>query len=201
MKLFSSSLRRLSALAFVLAFAATGLAQSGTTTTGNVYVNATIATSAYVDVDAAAGGLATSSHDPGGDGTTFDFGTLDAYGFGGAPTGVSINRQAGGTLFSTPYKITPHFSGFDSQTASLKIEQSDGNSSEDMAVIREGATAQTVGSVPVSGAGSNFTTTAQSGTAITRYLGIYVANGNGSGNTGASAGARHPVLVVTLTVE
>jgi hypothetical protein len=166
-----------------------------------VYVNSNVVTSAYVDVDAAPNGLPTTQHDPTGDGVAFDFGNIDALGMVGAEVGVTSTPVSGGMLWTTPYKLVPHFSGFASNTASLKVEQSEYNSSEDMAVIREGATSNGVSGVPVVGSGSNFTTTATNGTPITRYLGMFVADNNGVSETAAVAGARHPIIVVTMTVE
>lgn len=213
MRTSNNPLRHLLALCFVLACAATGFAQSdspcngctgtatGSAATTTVYVNSNVVTAAYVDVDAAANGLATTQHDPRGDGVTFDFGDVDALGLNGGNVGVTATPVSGGMMWTTPYKIIPHFSGFSSNSASIKVEQSQDNSSEDMAVIREGASALTVAGVPVLGSGSNFTTSATNGTPITRYLGMFVRNDNGSSTVDASAGARHPILIVTLTVE
>ncbi|HEY0170280.1 MAG TPA: hypothetical protein VGB98_04450 [Pyrinomonadaceae bacterium] len=199
----NNPLRHLTALAFLLACAASGFAQTQVNTSATtVYVNSNVVTAAYVDVSAAPSGLATTQHDPLGDGVSFDFGDIDAHGLSGMYNqGVTLTPVAGGTMWTTPYRLTPHFSGFASNSASLKVEQSETNSSEDMAVIREGATAAGVSNVPVVGAGSNFTTSASNGTPITRYLGMFVKNDNGALTPDASAGARHPVLIVTLTVE
>jgi hypothetical protein len=58
-----------------------------------------------------------------------------------------------------------------------------------------------VAEVPMEATGSNFTTEAQNGVAITRHLGMFVSNQNAPSEATAVAGQRRPVLVVTLTVE
>lgn len=200
---FKNPLRHLTALAVLLACAATGFAQttSSNTTSGLVVVQSNVTTAAYVDVSAAPGGLATSVYDPQSDGSAFDFGDLNGLGLYDPASGITKTVQANGTLYTTPYRITPRFSGFDASTASLKIEQSSSNTSEAMAVLREGATAAGVATVPVSGMGSNFTTTAASGTTITRYLGMMVGNQNGSSNVNSISGARQAEVFITITVE
>lgn len=202
-KLLTSPFYLFAVLGILIAGATTSRAQNvGTNNTnGLLVVEANVQSAIYVDVSAAPGGLETSVYDPQGDGSAFNFGNLNGLGIYDPAPGITKTVQANGTLYTTPYRITPRFSGFSSSTASLKIEQSSSNSSEDMGVLREGASAAGVSTVPVVGAGTNFTTTAANGIAITRYLGMFVGNGNGSLDVASVAGSRRPEVYITITVE
>lgn len=198
---FCSTTRLLALLAALFTFAGIAAAQgpvaNSSSTTSNLAVSANFQTALQLDISQAVGGVTVG----GSAGTyTLEFGNVNGLGIGSPAANVTKAAASGGYLYTTPIELTPAFSGFSVATASITVEQDASDDAGSQAAIREGSSASIASStVALSGSSATpFTTSATNGTAITRYLGIYVPNNNNS--TAANAGARSINLIYTISV-
>ena len=193
-------------LAFALMLASTVLASAQVGPQVNAlssdsYLNLTAnaQTAMQVDISTGAGGAtvtgATGNSSTGVFG--LDFGNVNGLGLGTPSTGVSVSIQSGGAVYTTPITLTPRYSGFTSTTSSVSImiDSSAGNAMG-RAGAREGGTAAGV-AAPSALIPNIFKTDAVSGTAFTRYAGVFVSNANGGS---AVNGAMNSRLVYQITV-
>lgn len=182
----------------LLVFAGTAAAQGPVTdaaaTTSNLAVSATFQTALQLDIATATAG----SEVGGADGSyTLGFGGVD--GLGLSTPGINITRTAvsGGYMYTTPIKLTPSYSGFAGATATIKVYQDANDDAASKSAAREGAAAASVAVLPAVASATLVTAAAVNGTSFDRYIGVFVANGNGGVNM---AGARSMNLVYTITV-
>lgn len=169
--------------------------------TSELTITATAQSALQIDIATAAGG-ATVTGATGESSTgvfSVSFGNVNGLGIGSPASGVTVtSRDASGTLYTTPIKLTPYFSGFTSTTATVKVYQDAGTSSNSQAAAREGSAPGSVAAVPTSsGAANTVTSTAASGTDITRYVGLFISNANGGSSV---TGALAPKLIYEVSV-
>jgi len=128
---------------------------------------------------------------------SMSYGNVNGLGIGPS-SGLTVVSASGGVIYTTPYLLQPSFSSFSTSTATLKayvsldfvhpaiVEMRNASSSGGpYAAISKSSGSQT-----------SLTATAASGTAVTRYLGLFVANTNGAS---AFTGADNARLTYTLT--
>ena len=134
---------------------------------------------------------------------TMSFGNVNGLGINpGAGLTVVNGQVANGALYATPYLIKPTFSGFTS-TSSTTIStyvSSDFVHSAILQLYDSPSSGSGYGAISKSaGAPTQLSNSVTSGSAITRYLGLFVSNANGAGIvTGAPETAT---LTYTITVQ
>jgi hypothetical protein len=184
--------------------AASAHAQGPSTTspsTSNLTISATAQSALQIDIATDAGG-ATVTGATGENSTgvfSVSFGNVNGLGIGSPTSGVSItSRDSSGALYTSPIKLTPYFSGFTSTTATIKVYQDATTSSNSQAAVREGGAPGSVATVPTTALTANtVTSTAASGTDITRYVGLFVSNANGGSSV---TGALAPKVIYEVSV-
>lgn len=127
------------------------------------------------------------------------FGNVNGLGIGTPSTGVTItSRDSTGTLYTSPIKLTPYFSGFTSTTATVKVYQDATTSANSQSAVREGAAAASVAAVPITSLTANtVSATATHATDITRYVGLFISSANGVTKV---TGALAPKIIYEISV-
>ena len=169
--------------------------------TSNLTISATAQSALQIDIATDAGG-ATVTGATGENSTgvfSVSFGNVNGLGVGSPTSGVSItSRDSSGTLYTSPIKLTPYFSGFISTTATVNVYQDATTSANSQAALREGSAPGSVASVPTTALSANtVTSTAASGTDITRYVGLFISNANGGSSM---TGALAPKVIYEVSV-
>lgn len=156
--------------------------------------NETVQTAVRLLLATAPGGLTIS---PASD-FSMNYGNVNGLGIGPA-AGLTIVSASGGVIYSTPYLIKPSFSSFSSTTGSVKVYVSVDFVHPAILELRDAAASggPYTAISKSSGAQSSLTTTAASGSSLTRYLGLFVSNVNGPT---AFTGSDSATLTYTLTV-
>ena len=129
---------------------------------------------------------------------SLDFGTVDGLGLSTGSANVTVDTtNPAGALYTTPVSLTPRYSGHGTSSSSISVMMSGtaGNASG-RGAAREGASATTT-VAPSTTLANIFTTAASSGTAVTRYVGVFVSNANGAS---AVSGALTAQLIYQVTV-
>jgi hypothetical protein len=203
---FNNSLRCLLVVAALLVFAGSVAAQAdlgpqrnATSSSSQLNLTANAQTALQIDISTASGG-ATVAGATGNTSTgvfSLDFGNVNGLGLGAPSTGVSVSVQAGGALYTSPVSLTPRYSGFSTSSASVSVllDGTAGNAAGRSAT-REGAAAASV-VAPSTTVPNIFTSAASNGTAITRYVGVFVSNVNGAGAVNGALSSR---LIYQITV-
>jgi hypothetical protein len=197
---FNSTLRLLVLITAVLAFAGVASAQGIVYDSGSTYSNlamtATVQTALNLEISTHASG-ATVSGTEGSGSYALNFGNVNGLGLGTPSTNVTKTAVSGGFLYTTPITLTPSFSGFAETTATIKVHQPAADGAAAVAMAREGSTDEIdAGTLPATA--TSFTTAASNGTAITRYVGVKVLNGNAGATY--EAGLRTMNLIYTISV-
>jgi len=179
-----------------LTFIATDL-NNGATSTVRLNLNSpseNLQTAVQLLLATAPGGLTIS---PASD-FSMNYGNVNGLGIGPG-AGLTVVASAGGVIYSTPYLIQPSFSTFTSTTGSLKVYVSTDFAHPAILNLEDAAVSAGpyVAISKIVGAQTSITTTAGSGSSLTRYLGLFVSNANGAG---AFTGADSGTLTYTLTV-
>jgi hypothetical protein len=195
---FNSPLRIAGLVTALFAFAGMAMAQGpvndAAVTTSNLAVSATFQSALQLDISTATAGSAVS----GSLGVyTMDFGDVDGLGVSTPGTNITRTAVTGGFMYTTPITLTPGFSGFAGATATITVGQDVADDAASKSAAREGAAAASVAVLPAVASARNVTTAAANGTPFDRFIGVFVANGNGGVNV---AGARSMNLVYTITV-
>jgi hypothetical protein len=154
----------------------------------------TVQTAVQLLLATASGGLTISA----GSNFSTNYGTVNGLGIF-PPGGLTVVSVAGGVVYTTPYLLTPSFSSFSSSTGTITAYVSADFAHPAILTLRD-ATAvggPYTGISKASGSPTVFTAGALSTVAITRYLGLYVSNLNGSS---AFTGSDTATLTYTLTV-
>jgi hypothetical protein len=190
--MFSKNSLRTAATASIL-FVCAGIAAAqspsiGSSATSELAISATVQNTVQLNISTGSGGAAVS----GSDGSfSVNLGNINSLGLGIPANGVTKTTDASGALYTTPINLTPVYTGFTTETATISVDQ-DG-ASDDAAMVREGSSVMSV--APVGVGIPNFVAGgAQSGVAIERTVGMYAAH-----NT--PAGAKLATLIYTVTVE
>jgi hypothetical protein len=169
--------------------------------TSNLTISATAESALQIDIATAAGG-ATVTGATGENSTgvfSVSFGNVNGLGIGSPTSGVSItSRDSSGTLYTSPIKLTPYFSGFTDTTATVKVYQDATTSANSQAAVREGSAPGSVAAVPTTALTANtVTSTAASGVDINRYVGLFISNANGGSSV---TGALAPKVIYEVSV-
>ena len=169
--------------------------------TSNLTISATAQSALQIDIATAASG-ATVTGATGENSTgvfSVSFGNVNGLGIGSPTSGVSItSRDSSGTLYTSPIKLKPYFSGFNSATATVKVYQDGGASANSQGAAREGSAPGSVSAVPTTaGAANTVSSTAASGVDITRYVGLFISNANGGSSV---TGALAPKVIYEVSV-
>jgi hypothetical protein len=131
---------------------------------------------------------------------TTNFGNVNGLGIGpGAGLTVVNGQVSNGSLYATPYLIEPVFSGFPSTGGTQITVYSSGFAhSAILKLYDSGSSGTGYGSISTSSSSPTQLTgiTVSSGANITRYLGLFVSNANGTGGFSDSA-----TLTYTITVQ
>src|SRR5262249_26265161 len=141
--------------------------------------NETVQTALQLLLATAPGGLTIS---PSSD-FSANYGNANGLGVGTPSSGLTVVSAAGGVIYSTPYYLQPSFSSFASATGSLSMHVSTAFAHPNTLTLQDAASSggpytsvSTSSSFPTS-----ITTSANSGSTITRYLGLFVSSSNGAG--------------------
>jgi hypothetical protein len=112
----------------------------------------------------------------------FSLGFGNVNGLGIAPgTGLTAAVDTGGGLYSTAYLLQPVFAGFSSTTGTIKAYVSTDFIHPSQLELRDSSTGATYSAISKSaGAQTTLTSSAASGAALTRYIGLYVSGVNGA---------------------
>jgi len=177
-----------------LTWKATDTTTLQTNTPAAIANSVTLETAVQLLLATAPGGITVS---PAAD-YSMDFGNVN--GLGIAPgVGLTVSAAAGGVIYSTPYLFQPSFSTFSSTTSSVKVYVSMDFVHPAILQLRDSAVlaGPYTAISKIAGAQTSLTTTAASGSSLTRYLGLFVSNANG---VGTFTGADSATLTYTLTV-
>lgn len=170
--------------------AAQGPAIDSATTTSELEMSATVQTAVQLNISTGAGGATVSGSNATGL-FNVSFGNVNGLGLGMPAAGVTVVTDASGALYKTPVNVTPVYSGFTTETATLEVEQDAGG---DTALTREGNSSISAASTVSTTTPASVASGAASGVAIERYVGMYVSRSE-------SAGAKSATLIYTITVE
>jgi len=163
-------------------------------------LTATIQTAIQIDISTASGG-GTVIGGTGASSTgvfSIDFGNLNGLGLGSPAPGISTSVQSDGVLYSSPVTLRPYFTGFLSNNASISVYADPlGSNAAGLAAAREGTSTSAMSAIsPVTP--NVFTTTANNGVALTRYVGLFVGNLSGVSVLSGATNVRYIYQVVTL---
>lgn len=202
-----SSLNFILAVVALLAFSASASAQAdlgpqknAATSSSQLNITANAVKAIQLDISTAATG-ATVVGNTGRTSTgifSLDFGTVDGLGLSPGNANVTVDTtNPAGALYTTPVSLTPRYSGHGTSSSSISVIMSgtSGNAAGRSAAREGGSATTTV--APSTTLANIFTTAASSGTAVTRYVGVFVSNANGAS---AVSGALNAQLIYQVTV-
>ena len=190
----TSPLRLAFLLAALFAFGSAAYAQGpaldASTTTSELEMSATVQTAVQLNISTGAGGATVSGSNATGL-FSLSFGNVNGLGLGTPAAGVSVVADGSGALYKTPINLTPVYSGFTTETATIEVEQ---DAAGDTQLAREGNSSISSSSTVSTSTPASVASGAASGVAIERYVGMYAARSE-------SAGAKSATLIYTITVE
>ena len=169
---------------------AQGPVVDASTTTSELEMSATVQTAVQLNLSTGSGGATVSGSNSTGL-FSLSFGNVNGLGLGTPAAGISVVADASGALYKTPINLTPVYSGFTTETATIEVEQ---DAAGDTQLAREGNSAISSASTVSTSTPASVATGAESGAAIERYVGMYVSRGE-------AAGAKSATLIYTITVE
>lgn len=191
---FINSLRFAAFFTLLLACAGIATAQGpvvdGSSTTSELEMSATVQTAVQLNISTGAGGATVSGSNSTGL-FSVGFGNINGLGLGTPAAGVSVVNDASGALYKTPINLTPVYSGFTTETATIEVEQ---DAAGDTALAREGNSSINAGSTVSTSTPAPVASGAPSGVPIERFVGMYAARSE-------AAGSKSATLIYTITVE
>lgn len=170
--------------------AAQGPAINASSTTSELEMSATVQTAVQLNISTGAGGATVSGSNATGL-FSVSFGNVNGLGLGTPAAGVSVVADGSGALYKTPINLTPVYSGFTTETATIEVEQ---DAAGDTQLAREGNSSISSSSTVSTSTPASVASGAASGVAIERYVGMYAARTE-------AAGAKSATLIYTITVE
>lgn len=191
---FKNSLR--SAVFFAVLFVCAGIAAAqgpvidSNSTTSELDMSAMVQTAVQLNISTGSGGATVSGSNSTGL-FSVSFGNINGLGLGSPSAGVSVVVDSSGALYKTPINLTPVYSGFTTETATIEVHQDAGG---DVALAREGNSSINAGSTVSTTTPASVASGAASGVAFERYVGMYAARTE-------PAGAKLATLIYTITVE
>ncbi len=134
-----------------------------------------------------------------------NFGNVNGLGIGTPSAGITKTAVAGGEVYATAYLIQPVFSDFASTTGHVSVYVSTDFAHPSTLTLQDAtaATGPFTAIAKTAGSPTSISSTAASGSSITRYLGLKVSNANGAGifpGTAGASGGDNSILTFTLTV-
>jgi hypothetical protein len=169
---------------------AQGPAVDAAGTTSELEMSATVQTAVQLNISTGAGGATVSGSNSTGL-FQLNFGNVNGLGLGTPAAGVSVVADASGALYKSPINLTPVFSGFTTETATIEVLQ---DAAGDTQVAREGSSSISSSSTVSTSTPASVTSGGASGVAIERHVGVYVSRDE-------AAGAKSATLIYTITVE
>lgn len=169
---------------------AQGPAVGAAMTTSELEMSATVQTAVQLNISTGAGGATVSGSNSTGL-FQVSFGNVNGLGLGTPAAGVSVVADASGALYKTPVNLTPVYSGFTTETATIEVEQ---DAAGDTALAREGNSSISAASTVSTSTPASVASGSESGVAVERYVGVYVSRSE-------AAGAKSATLIYTITVE
>lgn len=191
---FRSPLSLALLLAALFAFCGSAYAQGPVTnassTSSELELTATVQTAVQLNISTVLGGATVSGSTSTGL-FTINFGNVNGLGVGSVASGVTVVADPSGALYKTPINLSPVYSGFTDETASIEVEQ---DAAGDTQVAREGNSSISASSTVSTSTPASVATGKASGSSVERYVGIYVARAE-------AAGAKSATLIYTVTVD
>lgn len=191
---FRSPLSLALLLAALFAFCGSAYAQGPVTnassTSSELELTATVQTAVQLNISTVLGGATVSGSTSTGL-FAINFGNVNGLGVGSVASGVTVVADPSGALYKTPINLSPVYSGFTDETASIEVEQ---NAAGDTQVAREGNSSISASSTVSTSTPASVATGKASGSSVERYVGIYVARAE-------AAGAKSATLIYTVTVD
>lgn len=191
---FRSPLSLALLLAALFAFCGSAYAQGPVTnassTSSELELTATVQTAVQLNISTGSGGATVSGSTSTGL-FAINFGNVNGLGVGSVASGVTVVADPSGALYKTPINLSPVYSGFTDETASIEVEQ---DAAGDTQVAREGNSSITASSTVSTSTPASVATGKASGSSVERYVGIYVARAE-------AAGAKSATLIYTVTVD
>lgn len=191
---FRSPLSLALLLAALFAFCGSAYAQGPVTnassTSSELELTATVQTAVQLNISTGSGGATVSGSTSTGL-FAINFGNVNGLGVGSVASGVTVVADSSGALYKTPISLSPVYSGFTDETASIEVEQ---DAAGDTQVAREGNSSITASSTVSTSTPASVATGKASGSSVERYVGIYVARAE-------AAGAKSATLIYTVTVD
>lgn len=185
-----------SAAFFAVLFVCVGIAAAqgpvidSNTTTSELEMSALVQTAVQLNISTGSGGATVSGSDSTGL-FSVGFGNINGLGLGTPVAGVTVVVDSLGALYKTPINLTPVYSGFTTETATIEVEQ---DPAGDTALAREGSSSINAGSTVSTTTPAPVASGAASGVAFERWVGMYAARTE-------PAGAKIATLIYTITVE
>lgn len=191
---FRSPLSLALLLAALFAFCGSAYAQGPVTnassTSSELELTATVQTAVQLNISTVLGGATVSGSTSTGL-FAINFGNVNGLGVGSVASGVTVVADSSGALYKTPISLSPVYSGFTDETASIEVEQ---DAAGDTQVAREGNSSISASSTVSTSTPASVATGKASGSSVERYVGIYVARAE-------AAGAKSATLIYTVTVD
>jgi hypothetical protein len=155
--------------------------------------NETVQTALRLTLATASGGRTISTASD----FSLAFGNVNALGISPG-SGITVAGVSGGELYGTPYLLKPLFSSFSSTTGTLKAYVSTDFGHPSQLELRDSSSGVTYSALSKSsGSQTLLTSSASSGSTVTRYVGLFVSNTNGGS---VFTGADNATVTFTLVV-
>jgi hypothetical protein len=157
--------------------AAQGPVVADNNTTSELTMGATVRTAVRLELTQGSGALGlTANHATGI--CSLAFGNVNGLGLGTPAGGFTVDADAAGALYKTPISLTPIFSGFTTEDATIEVEQ---DATGDTSVAREGTSGISSSSTVSTTIPASVTAAGASGTLIERFVGIHAARTEAAG--------------------
>lgn len=170
--------------------AAQGPVINASSTTSELEMSATVQTAVQLNISTGSGGATVSGSNSTGL-FNISFGNINGLGLGTPAAGISVVVDSSGALYKTPINLTPVYSGFTTETATIEVQQ---DAAGDTALAREGNASINAGSTVSTSTPASVASGGASEVAIERYVGMYAARTE-------AAGSKSATLIYTITVE
>jgi hypothetical protein len=177
-------------LVIAKAAAAQGPVVGSNTTTSELALSATVQTAVQLNISTGSGGATVAGSTSTGL-FSISFGNVNGLGVGTPAAGVTVVTDSSGALYKTPINLTPLYSGFSTETATITVQQ---DAAGDTALAREGDSNISSSSTVSTTTPATVATGRATGVAFERWVGLYVPQTE-------AAGAKTATLIYTITVE
>lgn len=167
--------------------AAQGAVTDSTSTSAHLEMSAEVKTALQLRISTGSGGATVTGNNTTGI-FALDFGTVNGLGIGTPATGVTKSVDGSGATYTTPINLSPVYSGFTTETASVTVEAESGTN---QSMAREGSSSGNVASVTTP---ATVVSGASSGSSHERFVGFRIDRTD-------AAGTKEATLVYTVTMN